>query len=86
MLPPTALDGLSHAELKALVERLLGEVSKLKETVTEQRDEIARLKGLTARPKLKPSGMEQASAAKAPSGGRGKRRGRGAKKLSRVVV
>ena len=86
MLPPTALDGLSHAELKALVERLLGEVSKLKETVTEQRDEIARLKGLTARPKLKPSGMEQASAAKAPSGGRGKRRGHGAKKLSRVVV
>ena len=86
MPPPTALDGLSHAELKALVERLMGEVSKLKETVTEQRDEIARLKGLTARPKLKPSGMEQASAARTPSGSRSKRRGRGAKKLSCVAV
>jgi len=84
MAPPAVLDGLSNTELKALVERLLGEVTELKQTVAEQRAEIARLKGLTGRPKLKPSGMEPASAAKSPSGGRGKRRGR--KKLSRVAV
>ena len=86
MPPPVSLDGLSNTELKALVERLLGEISALKQTVAEQGAEISRMKGLAGRPKLKPSGMEQASAAKAPSGDRGKRRGRGRKKLSRVAV
>lgn len=86
MSPPTVLAGLSNAELKALVVELLGEVAELKQIVAEQREEIARLKGLTGRPKIKPSGMEQASAVKAPSGGCGKRRGRGRKKLLRVAV
>ena len=87
--PSHALDDLSNSELKELVLELLGEVAALKQIVAEQRDEIARLKGGSGRPNIKPnkpSGMEQASEQKAQPSGGGKRRGRGKKKLSRVAV
>lgn len=83
------LDDLSSAELRALVLELLGEVAALKQTVAEQREEIARLKGLKGPPRLKPgkpSGMEQASAQRAGSSGPRNRRGRGKKTLLRVAA
>ena len=86
---PYAVDDLEHAELKDLFLDLLDEVSGLKQTVAELREENARLKGLKGRPRLKPSkpsGMEQASARKATSSGTRSRRGRGKKTLSRVAA
>ena len=59
MPSPPHLSGLSRAELKALLVELFGEVAALKQTNSELREEIARLKGLKGRPKIGPSGMDQ---------------------------
>jgi hypothetical protein len=82
--PPPVLSALSHAELEALLIELFGEVAALKQVVGEQREEIARLKGLKGRPTIRPSGMDQGTEPPKPRK-QEKRRGRG-KVTPRVTI
>src|ERR1700726_4730141 len=84
-MPPAGLDGLSHSDLKSLVLKLLEETAELRRTVAAQRDEIARLKGGSGRPNIKPSGMDRATELKPPSGGGGGPRPKGGK-TSRLSI
>ena len=73
------ISGLGFEELKALLVQALEQNARLKTENAELREEIARLKGLKGRPKLKPSGMDKAAEAGAAKGSRKKGR-RGAKR------
>jgi hypothetical protein len=53
--------GLGLEELKSLLVQALEDVARLKAENEALREEMARLKGLNGRPKLKPSGMEKAT-------------------------
>src|SRR4051794_14483327 len=61
MAAPADLSSLSRFELEAELAALRGEVAELKQLVAVLREENARLKGLKARPVIKPSGMEEAT-------------------------
>jgi len=88
---PQDIDDLSKAELLATVVSLLSEVAELQQLVRAQSDEIARLKDLNQRPRIKPdkpSGMEPGTSGKSKRGGHGLggRLGRGPKRTPRVAV
>ena len=74
--PPASLSALSRPELEALLLELFGELAALKQIVAEQREEIARLKGLKGRTSIKPSGMDKGTEPPRPSK-QERRRGRG---------
>jgi len=82
--PPYNLSDLNRPALEALLVELFGEVAALKQTVSELREEIARLKGLKGRPPIKQSGMDNATEPPKPAR-KAKRRFRG-KVAQRVSI
>jgi Transposase IS66 family len=66
-----SLSGLLRGELEALAERLLAENAALRQAIAELRAEVATLKGVKGRPKVRPSGMEKATEPGPPEQGRG---------------
>jgi hypothetical protein len=75
------ISGLPHGELVELVVKLLSKAAELERVVAEQREEIARLKGLKGRPNIKPSGMESGTTPKAARRGKRRRRGKSAPRV-----
>src|SRR5215217_884411 len=85
MSPAPDLDGLSNADLKRLVEELLGRVTELERTVAAQREAIARLKNLKGRPTIKPgkpSGLDTHT----PPPGSGSKPGRRGPKATSLTI
>lgn len=78
------ISGLGLEELKAFLVQAFEEIAQLKAENQALREEIARLKGLKGRPKLKPSGMERASE---PDGkGNRRRKGRRGAKRDKLTI
>src|SRR3954447_11268732 len=80
----TPLSGLPRVELEALAERLLAENAALQQAIAELRAEVAQLKGVKGRPKIKPSGMEKGTEPE-PTDKAGPR-GAGGGKADRVAI
>jgi hypothetical protein len=78
------LSGLSRGELEALAERLLAENAALRQVIAELRAEVATLKGVKGRPKVRPSGMEKGTGPEPAETGRG--RGVKAPKIGRLTI
>jgi hypothetical protein len=76
------LENLSVDELKRLVFWLLERDAVREADMAALREEIARLKGLKGRPKIRPSGMEPATDPRAKEGSAKTRRRRGAKRVA----
>src|SRR3954465_7413792 len=76
------LSGLSRGDLEALTEHLLAENAELKQAVADLRAEIAKLKGVTGRPVIRPSGMEQKTEPTDKAGKRGVKQ----RKTERLVI
>ena len=94
-LPPRdSLEHLTHADLIGVVRDLIGEVTRMraenekldgalaKLRVEHQavKDELARLKHLPPRPKIKPSGMDKSTQTKGPEAGGEKGGGRSSRR------
>jgi hypothetical protein len=78
------LSGLSRGELEALAERLLAENAALGQAIAELRAEVATLKGVKGRPKVRPSGMEEGTGPEPAETSRG--RGVKAPKIGRLTI
>src|SRR5918998_3254523 len=76
------LSGLSRGELEVLAERLLAENAALSQALAELRAEVATLKGVKGRPKVRPSGMEKGTEPEPI----GKTRGAKAAKAGRLTI
>jgi hypothetical protein len=84
---PEEIERLAIGDLRSLVTSVLAEVLRLRAENAALKEEIARLKGLPPRPKLKPSGMEQASKPPPPRPcSKPKRKRRRGAKRGRLVV
>ena len=70
------LSGLSRGALEALTERLLAENAALQQAIAELRAEVAQLKGVKGRPKIKPSGLDKGTEPKPAEKGCGTRGGK----------
>src|SRR3954467_6891535 len=78
-----SLAGPPRGELEALAERLLAESDALRQAIAGLKAEVATLKGVRGRPKLKPSGMDERTE---PTPAESRGRGAKASKAGRLPI